>query len=128
MEIGEFALTPYPDRRREESQWLDGFSGLLRDTTETDTGQFRAGRHGREQSGRVNLTMAGRRAGDADTDSTGLERRTFAGEPKETGKDTTEEQPSRFLRPDWKEFPTQSPFCSRDDGFSSKLDGISFSQ
>lgn len=70
--------------------------------------------------------MAGRRTSDADTDSAGLERRTFTGEPEETGKDTTEEQPSGFLRPDWKEFPTQSPVCSRDDGLSTRLDGISF--
>ena len=47
---------------------------------------------------------------------------------KKRGKDTTEEQPSRFLRPDWKEFPTESPICSRDDGFSCQLDCITFSQ
>lgn len=85
-------------------------------------------KHGREQSGRIDPTMAGRRTSDADTDSAGLERRTFTGEPEETGKDTTEEQPSGFLRPDWKEFPTQSPVCSRDDGLSTRLDGISFSR
>ena len=128
MEIGEFILTPCTDSRREESQWPDGFSGLLRDTTGTDTGQFRAGKHGREQSGRIDPAMAGRRTSDADTDSAGLERCTFSGEPEETGKNTTEKQPSGFLRPDWKEFPTQSPVCSRDDGFSTRLDGISFSQ
>ena len=71
--------------------------------------------------------MAGRRTSDADTDSAGLERRTFTGEPEETGKDTTEEQPSGFLRPDWKEFPTQSPVCGRDDGVPRQLDGITFS-
>ena len=27
---------------------------------------------------------------------------------------------------DWQNFPTQSPVCSRDDGFSSQLDGITF--
>lgn len=128
MEIGQFALTPCPNNRREESQWLDGFSGLLRDTTETNKGQFRAGRGGREQSGKVNPAMAGRRTGDADTDSTGLERRTFAGESEETGKDATEKQSARFLRPDWKEFPTQSPVCGRNDGISSQLDGITFSR
>ena len=64
--------------------------------------------------------MAGRRTSDADTDSTGLEGRTFTGELEETGKDTTEEQPAGFLCPDWKEFPTQSPVCGRDDGISSK--------
>ena len=26
----------------------------------------------------------------------------------------------------WQDFPTQSPLCSRDDGISSKLDGITF--
>ena len=40
MEIDEFILTPCPDSRREESQRPDGFSGLLRDTTGTDTGQY----------------------------------------------------------------------------------------
>lgn len=126
MEIGEFALTPYPDSRREESQWPDRFPGLLRDAT--GTGQSKAGRYGREQYGSVNPTMADERTGNADTDSTGLERCTFTGKPEETGKDTAEEQPSRFLCPDWKEFPTQSPVCGRDDGVSSKLDGISFSK
>lgn len=29
---------------------------------------------------------------------------------------------------DWAEFPTQSPICSRNDGLSSKLDGITFSK
>ena len=28
----------------------------------------------------------------------------------------------------WKNFPTQSPVCSRDDGFSTRLDGIAFSK
>lgn len=28
----------------------------------------------------------------------------------------------------WEGFPTQSPVCSRDDGFSNKLDGIAFSR
>ena len=29
---------------------------------------------------------------------------------------------------DWSRFPTQSPVCSRDDGFSTRLDGIAFSK
>jgi len=28
----------------------------------------------------------------------------------------------------WEDFPTQSPLCSRNDGFSSRLDGITFSK
>ena len=30
--------------------------------------------------------------------------------------------------PDWENFPTQSPVCSRDDGISTRLDGIAFSK
>lgn len=29
---------------------------------------------------------------------------------------------------DWENFPTQSPVCSRDDGFPAELDGITFSK
>lgn len=32
------------------------------------------------------------------------------------------------IQPDWKEFPTQSPLCSGNDGLSSRLDGITFSK
>lgn len=126
MEICEPSLTACPDSRREEPQWSDRFPGLLRDAT--GTGQSKAGRYGEEQYGSVNPTMADERAGNADTDSTGLERCTFTGKLEETGKDTAEEQPAGFLRPDWKEFPTQSPVCGRDDGVSRQLDGITFSQ
>jgi DNA (cytosine-5)-methyltransferase 1 len=31
-----------------------------------------------------------------------------------------------YSKPSWDNFPTQSPLCSRDDGISSKLDGITF--
>jgi DNA (cytosine-5)-methyltransferase 1 len=39
------------------------------------------------------------------------------------------QQPSRkskYVGPSWEQFPTQSPICTRNDGFSSKLDGITF--
>lgn len=31
-------------------------------------------------------------------------------------------------KPDWRNFPTQSPICSGDDGLPTKLDGITFSK
>jgi DNA (cytosine-5)-methyltransferase 1 len=37
-------------------------------------------------------------------------------------------QPARCVRPNWAEFPTQPPVCSRDDGFPARLDGIAFSK
>jgi DNA (cytosine-5)-methyltransferase 1 len=38
------------------------------------------------------------------------------------------EQPSRFFRTTWQDFPTQSPVCNRDDGFPGELAGITFSK
>lgn len=38
------------------------------------------------------------------------------------------EQPAGCVRPNWVEFPTQPPVCSRDDGFSARLDSITFSK
>lgn len=43
-------------------------------------------------------------------------------------KKSSHEQFSGSLFPDWQNFPTQSPVCSRDDGFSTRLDGIAFSK
>lgn len=37
------------------------------------------------------------------------------------------EQSSRFFRTTWGGFPTQSAICSGNDGISSELDGITFS-
>ena len=62
----------------------------------------------------------------AHADGEGLEGCGKPGGSGEERPDTGKEQPSRFLRPDWKEFPTQPPVCSRDDGFSAKLDDITF--
>lgn len=45
----------------------------------------------------------------------------------------SEKRERQFNRPDsgngfsyWKDFPTQSPICDGDDGFSARLDGITF--
>lgn len=37
-------------------------------------------------------------------------------------------QPSRFFCTDWQDFPTQPPVCSRNDGTSDRLVGITFSK
>lgn len=37
-------------------------------------------------------------------------------------KQDRNKQSSRFLQPDWENFPTQSPLCSGNDGFSGRLD------
>ena len=43
------------------------------------------------------------------------------------GEEPAAGRPSRFLCPNWEEFPTQSPVCGRDDGVPHELDGITFS-
>lgn len=123
MESGEPFLATCPDSRREKSQRSDGLSGLLRAAPGNDIGESGGG-----QPGRSNPAVAYGRTSHADTHGSGLEGRTDVGESEKTGKGTAEEQPSRFLRPDWKKFPTQSPVCGRNDGVSRQLDGISFSQ
>jgi DNA (cytosine-5)-methyltransferase 1 len=35
---------------------------------------------------------------------------------------------TRFVQPNWENFPTQSPLCSRTNGISTELDGITFSK
>jgi len=42
------------------------------------------------------------------------------------GREERNKQFARFICPDWEVFPTQPPLCSRDDGLSSRLAGITF--
>jgi DNA (cytosine-5)-methyltransferase 1 len=100
-----------------------GLCGLQGATPDADgsrrTKQYCPG----EPSGTKHIAGDNCKGAFADTDkkrfstkgaSTELEGRRF-------GKhDTQSNQPS------WHDFPTQSPVCSRDDGFSSRLDGITF--
>jgi DNA (cytosine-5)-methyltransferase 1 len=44
------------------------------------------------------------------------------------GRPERDKQFTRCVSPDWQIFPTQPPICSRDDGLSTELDGITFSQ
>jgi DNA (cytosine-5)-methyltransferase 1 len=44
---------------------------------------------------------------------------------KQNDKNVTPEQPKQNI-PDWRNFPTQSPVCNRNDGFPGRLAGITF--
>lgn len=62
----------------------------------------------------------------ANTDSTMLEHRNGEGE---NGWDKQKVGVKSFGSPrGWETFPTQSPVCSRDDGFPPRLDNITFSK
>lgn len=54
-----------------------------------------------------------------------MEGRTNERGIREVGKKPNE-QPSRFLCPDWENFPTQPPICSGNDGFSDFMDTDTF--
>lgn len=56
----------------------------------------------------------------------GLEGSADAGVLRTERQEPDAGYPARFLCPSWEEFPTQSPICRRNDGFSGKLDGITF--
>ena len=63
------------------------------------------------------------------TDSNGerFQRSEIIGSVGEIGQ-REEQFTSRLLRTNWKEFPTQSPICTGDDGLPSELDGIAVSK
>jgi len=62
-----------------------------------------------------------------DTNNQGLqggEVNGSAGELREESHELT----TRFVQPTWDNFPTQSPICSRTNGFQTRLDSITFSK
>jgi len=60
--------------------------------------------------------------------------KTFNNKKSKLGKENTTKAFSRdsfesiYTRKRWETFPTVSPICSRDDGLSNRLDGITFSK
>ena len=61
------------------------------------------------------------------TSNTRLQRSQDNGIIRKSRKEWNE-QSTRFLRPAWQNFPTQSPICGGDDGLPNELDGITFSK
>lgn len=59
------------------------------------------------------------------TDNEGLERLQNSRVTERIWEES-EQQSTRFNCSDWEAFPTISPVCTRDDGFSDRLDGITF--
>lgn len=146
MEAGSCSIPTQPAQWGEETQRIERLSGLLRDAATTPVASD-AGVGGCNREKRQDYSDTERKGTEGQSERSYLECRTWedgrtssnadgeglegCGKPGEFGEekpDTGKEQSARFLRPDWKEFPTQSPVCGRDDGFSAGLDGITFSQ
>ena len=65
----------------------------------------------------------------ADTSDEQLQRSKFNRSTGEKGKiERQSRQSCRPIRSTWKEFPTQPPICSRNDGIPRRLDDITFSK
>ncbi len=61
----------------------------------------------------------------SDPSNSGLQRESFIRGSDELGTNGNKFTP-RLLSSNWEKFPTQSPICSRNDGISYGLDGITF--
>ena len=97
-------------------------------TLETSGAHIHAREGGRGEEPQRPDGLPGLPRATPDADGKGLEGRTDLGTLREEGEKNASGQPSRFLCPGGEEFPTQSPVCSRDDGISTRLDGIAFSK
>ena len=62
-----------------------------------------------------------------DTNNQGLQGGEVNGSAGELRQES-HELTTRFVQQTWDNFPTQSPICSRNDGISTQLDGITFSK
>jgi DNA (cytosine-5)-methyltransferase 1 len=62
-----------------------------------------------------------------DTDYKGLQGGEVNGSTGEL-REESHKLTARFVQPNWENFPTQSPICSRNDGLPTELDGITFSK
>ena len=86
-------------------------------------GTFSSGEEGRLQQ------SSGENTSDVtDTSSIGYKRRMHTDRPFTTERYFSTFDARSYKRTTWKNFPTQPPICSRDDEFSSQLDGITFSK
>lgn len=64
----------------------------------------------------------------SDSNGKRLQGSTFFREYKKERTESENKRVDGCFCPDWKEFPTQSPVCGRDDGISTGLYGITFSK
>lgn len=79
-----------------------------------------------EQSNGHSFDSNGSKRNVAYSDSELLQYRNSGGQEGRNSEKKPIEPP--YCPKDWSRFPTQSPVCSRDDGISTRLDGIAFSK
>ena len=98
--------------------WKDGFNGDVTNA-QSESGRWELFQRQEERKpGRQNI---GVNVKETPTESNGFRQSREEHGQEKTGLDTQEDK-----RLGWKNFPTQPPVCGRDDGFSDRLDGITF--
>jgi DNA (cytosine-5)-methyltransferase 1 len=127
------------EQRSEQTERIDGLSGFQSNATDTIIKGLQGCTDSREVSseertlGRerdkssTEFASINKQSNAADTCNEGLQGsqdiRGFGGVRTQSYKLTT-----RRIRPNWQNFPTVSPICTRDDGISDRLDSITFSK
>jgi DNA (cytosine-5)-methyltransferase 1 len=117
------------NEEREHIQCRTSRFSIQRITSDTESGRQRGIRNKSEEAGtrKGNQSLGSIRGVSNASDSYGkmLEHRNGKGET--IGRTIEKERIKSFNSTGkWETFPTQSPICTRDDGLSSRLDGITF--
>ena len=100
-ERGRRRNIPQPEERRNPPQRADGLLGLPGTSAHTESEQSEWSQSEQSENGST--------------------------EQRKLGRIRSENYSEHTVR-DWNNFPTQSPVCSRDDGFPIPMDGITFSK
>jgi DNA (cytosine-5)-methyltransferase 1 len=109
----------------EQAEQHIGCGELLRDVTNATETECK--QPGRTWSGRERLTNLCPGQFDTNLHQAGLQRSAKFGSA-EGFRQNSDKQPARRVCTNWNQFPTQSPFCSRNDGIPDRLAGITFSK
>lgn len=117
-------------RRRNTSEWVDGLHGFSRDAPDTDSHRWRDWKNQQvtisERKGTADIGTFSEDGASSETGNYQCETCNISSVSDEQTRYRIRNHAEKL--PDWSGFPTQSPVCSRDDGISTRLDGITFSK
>jgi DNA (cytosine-5)-methyltransferase 1 len=97
------------------------------DASNTNIGGLERPKKGRRNSEYVEWDSKFRDASDTNSNIR-CKGRLYEDKPEKTEGYISSCDARHFRKETWDNFPTQSPVCSRDDGLSNRLDGITFSR
>lgn len=104
----------------QQAAGIEQYGKLGREDATNAASEGLEGRFGQSSQGDSNgFTDGSKECNASNANSFGLRR-------KANGLRETRQPDQKSKGSNWKNFPTQPPICSRDDGFSAELDGITF--